>query len=85
MSQKENGVFPYEYVLDIFSGGLFNAPMFAAGESVQIEYVFDCPEFHKLREQYPVERVAGKGGDYERALRLGRPHRLSYEGHRRAL
>ncbi len=87
MPQKENGVFPYDYVLDIFSGGLFNAPVFAEGEPLKIEYVFDCPEFRKLREQYPIERVAGKGGDFERALRLCRwlaprlRHESNYDNH----
>ena len=87
MSQKENGVFPYDYVLDIFSGGLFNAPTFAAGEPLKIEYIFDCPEFHQLREQYPIEHVVGKGGDFERALRLCRwlaprlKHKSDYDNH----
>ena len=87
MSQKENGVFPYAYVLDIFSGGLFNALTLAQGEPVQIEYVFDCPEFQTLQDQYPIERVAGKGGDFERALRLCRwlaprlKHQSDYDNH----
>ena len=87
MAQKENGSFPYAYVLDVFSGGLFNAPVFAAGGSLKIEYVFDCPEFRQLREQYPIARVAGKGGDFERALRLCRwlaprlKHQGNFDGH----
>ena len=72
MAQKESEAFPYAYIQDIFSGGLFNAFTFTEGEALKIEYVFDCPEFQQLLEQYPIERVAGKGGDFERALRLCR-------------
>ena len=87
MASKENGTFPYAYVTDIFSGGIFNAPALAAGEPLQIAYVFDCPEFAQLRERYPVERVAGTGGDFERALRLCRwlaprlKHKGDYDNH----
>ncbi len=83
MKQKEL----YTYLLDILSGGLFNAQKLAVGEPINIEYVFDCPEFQKLREQYPIERVAGKGGDFERALRLCRwlaprlKHKSDYDNH----
>ena len=78
----------YTYLLETFSGVLFNAPMFAGGgEPLKIEYIFDCPEFQTLRERYPVERVAGKGGDFERALRLCRwlaprlKHESNYDNH----
>ncbi len=87
MAKNENGVFPYTYVLDIYSGELFNAPVFDVGEALKIEYVFDCTEFQTLREQYPIERVAGKGGDFERALRLCRwlaprlKHESNYDNH----
>ena len=87
MAQKENGVFPYSYILDIFRGGLFNAQRLAQGEPLRIEYVFDCPEFRELRERYPIERAAGKGGDFERALRLCRylaprlKHQSDYDNH----
>lgn len=83
MTQKEL----YKYLSDIFCGEIFNAEKLAAGEPVKIEYVFDCPEFKKLREQYPIERVAGKGGDFERALRLCRwlaprlKHKSDYDNH----
>lgn len=87
MAQKENGSFQYSYVSDIFSGALFNAPVLAAGESLKIEYVFGCPEFRQLKEQYSIERVSGKGGDFERALRLCRwlaprlRHQSDYDNH----
>ena len=87
MSQKENGSFPYSYVTDIFSGELFNASELSEGEPLKIKYVFDCPEFMQLKQQYPIERVAGKGGDFERALRLCRwlaprlKHQSDYDNH----
>lgn len=87
MAKNENGVFPYSYVLDIFSGELFNALTLAQGNPLKIEYIFDCPEFQTLREQYPIEKVAGKGGDFERALRLCRwlaprlKHQSDYDNH----
>ena len=87
MAQKENGVFPYTYITDIFSGGLFNAAALAEGEPLTIDYVFDCPEFQQLRERYPIERAAGRGGDFERALRLCRylaprlKHQSDYDNH----
>lgn len=87
MAQKENGMFPYAYILDVFSGALFNAPTLATGESTKISYNFGCPEFQQLREQYPVEQIAGKGGDFERALRLCRwlaprlRHESDYDNH----
>ena len=82
MAHKDSGAFPYDYVLDIFSGALFNAQRLAPGETLKIEYVLDCPEYQKLREKYPLERAAGRGGDFERALRLCRwlAPRLKHEG-----
>lgn len=77
----------YNHLLDIFSGEIFNAKKLATGETVNIEYHFDCPEFNTLREQYPIERVAGQGGDFERALRLCRwlaprlKHQSDYDNH----
>lgn len=87
MFQYRVGLLSCKWSVAFFSGVLFNAPMFATGEPVQIEYVFDCPEFQQLREQYPIERVAGKGGDFERALRLCRwlaprlKHESNYDNH----
>lgn len=77
----------YSFLLDVFSGVLFHAIRLAEGETVRLEYRFDCPEFPQLRERYPIETVAGKGGDFERALRLCRwlaprlRHKSDYDNH----
>ena len=77
----------YSYLFDTFRGVLFNALQLAEGETIRLEYRFDCPEFQRLRESYPIEQVAGKGGDFERALRLCRwlaprlRHKSDYDNH----
>ena len=59
-------------LLDIYCGICFNQAIFEEGESVALSYAFDCPEFSQLKSRYPLEKVAGRGGDFERALRLCR-------------
>ena len=72
---------------DVYCGMRFNASQLAAGGPVTLEYRFNCPEFAQLKEQYPIEKVAGKGGDFERALRLCRwlaprlKHKSDYDNH----
>ena len=61
-----------ETLLNLYCGILFHAGSFEAGGEATFEYRFDCPEFEQLRAAYPIERVAGRGGDFERALRLCR-------------
>ncbi len=74
-------------LLDIYCGILFNAPQMVEGENIPMEYRFDCPEFSQLKEKYPIQKVAGKGGDFERALRLCRwlaprlKHQSDYDNH----
>ena len=87
MRKSEGGTVPYAYMQDVFGGMIFNAPALAAGEDIELEYRFDCPEFGTLRERYPIERIAGKGGDFQRALRLCRylaprlRHESDYDNH----
>lgn len=54
----------------IYSGILFHNQIFARGEEVSITYDLTCPQFAVLREKYGLERIAGKGGDFQRAKRL---------------
>lgn len=54
----------------IYSGILFHHQTFAPGGSAVITYDLQCPEFVQLREQYSLENIAGKGGDFARAKRL---------------
>ncbi|MCH5200375.1 MAG: hypothetical protein J1F60_05380 [Oscillospiraceae bacterium] len=59
-------------LLDIYCGILFNQPSFEEGEAVTLLYDFDCPEYSELKKRYPLKKTAGRGGDFEHALRLCR-------------
>lgn len=72
-------------LLQIFCGLLFDFQTFRRGEPFTCSFDFDHPIYGQLRARYPIERVAGKGGAFERALRLVRwlspklVHRGDYE------
>ena len=76
-----------EHLLNIYCGILFQANEFQEGQNVSISYWFDCPEFSELKEKYPIEKIAGKGSDFQRALRLCRwlaprlTHKSDYDNH----
>ena len=76
-----------EFFLDFYCGILLDSATFAPGTAAPHLYRFDCPEFGTLRERYPIERIAGKGGDFQRALRLCRylaprlRHESDYDNH----
>ena len=57
-----------ETLLNVYCGILFHAQSFEPGSDISFAYRFDCPEFGQLKAAYPIEKVAGKGGDFERAL-----------------
>ena len=57
-------------MLDIYSGILFHNQQFASGQTVQIQYEFDAPEFKTLNNRYDLEKTAGKGTDFMQAKRL---------------
>ena len=59
-----------EQMQDVFSGILFQHQEFEIGETVEIVYEFQCPEFAELREKYDLLKIAGKGSDFVRAKRL---------------
>ncbi len=59
-----------EIQLQIFSGILFHNQRFSAGKQESIQYTLDCPEFERLREDYDLLKIAGRGGDFARAKRL---------------
>lgn len=54
----------------VYSGILFHNQRFAAGNRERIRYDFSCPQFARLRQQYNLEAIAGKGSDFQRARRL---------------
>ena len=64
--QKENS----QYLLNVFSGILFNNQTFDEGNNDEIVYNFACPEFETLKEKYNLEEIAGKGSDFKKAKRL---------------
>lgn len=59
-----------QQMLDIYSGILFNHQEFDSGNTEEIIYEFDCPEFEELRNKYDLVKVAGKGSDFMKAKRL---------------
>ena len=69
MTQKEQKAVS-QLMLDIYSGILFNNRQFSEGDNREIVYSFDCPEFEVLKEKYNLEKIAGKGSDFQRAKRI---------------
>lgn len=59
-----------QQMLDVYRGILFNNQEFESGNSEEIIYEFDCPEFEELRNKYNLVEVAGNGSDFVRAKRL---------------
>lgn len=59
-----------QQMLDVYRGTLFNNQEFESGNSEEIIYEFDCPEFEELRNQYNLVEIAGNGSDFVRAKRL---------------
>lgn len=59
-----------QQMLDVYRGILFQHQAFENGNTEDIIYEFDCPEFEELRNQYGLLRIAGKGSDFTRAKRL---------------
>lgn len=55
---------------NVYRGILNNNPSFQPGETVSVEYRFDCPEYETLRERYHLAKIAGEGTDLQRGIRL---------------
>lgn len=68
--------------LEVYIGILFNAQSFETGQEVVCSYDFDSANYEELKSRYPISYVAGKGGDFERALRICRwlYSNLSHQG-----
>ena len=56
--------------LEVYSGILFNSRIFEKGQDVACSYDFNNAKYEELKLHYPIVQVAGKGGDFERALRI---------------
>lgn len=59
-----------QQMLDVYSGTLFHNQEFESGNTEEIIYEFDCPEYAELRNKYNLVKIAGKGSDFARAKRL---------------
>ncbi len=57
-------------MLNIYRGILFQNQEFDSGNTEDIVYEFDCPEFEELRNKYGLSEIAGKGNDFVRAKRI---------------
>lgn len=60
----------YQIVYDIYCGILKNNETFGIGRADKVEYHFDCPEYEELKQRYHLEKIAGKGSDFVRSVRL---------------
>ena len=56
--------------LEVYGGILFQSPIFETGQEVVCSYDFTNRNYEELKSRYPILQIAGKGGDFERALRL---------------
>ena len=76
-----------ETLYTIYRGILCNNQRFQPGKSVAVEYRMDCPEYAELLQKYSFEKIAGKGTDLQRAIRLLKylsprlTHSPWYDGH----
>ena len=59
-----------ETLYHIYRGILSNNRSFQQGVSAMVEYRMDCPEYAELLVKYPFAKIAGKGTDLQRAIRL---------------
>ena len=59
-----------ETLYNVYRGILRNNQSFQPGKSTAVEYRMDCPEYAELLQRYPFEKIAGKGTDLQRAIRL---------------
>lgn len=87
MTEQEN-LQVQRNLFDIYSGILFNNQEFAgSGETAEITYDFGCPEYKALIEKYGIDRIAGEGTAFDRAVRLLHwmaprlTHKPNYDSH----
>lgn len=86
MNRKEFAELQQQFY-DVYCGILFGSRVWQKGGEAATVCRFDCPEFAELRSRYSLERIAGGGGDFRRALRLCRyfaprlRHESMYDNH----
>ena len=59
-----------EVLYNVYRGILRNNRSFQPGKSTAVEYRMECPEYADLLKKYPFEKIAGKGTDLQRAIRV---------------
>lgn len=59
-----------EELYNVYRGILRNNRSFQPGKNTAVEYRIDCPEYADLLKKYPFEKIAGKGTDLQRAIRV---------------
>lgn len=57
-------------MINTYSGILFNYSNFQSDNQEEITYDFNCVEYKELIEKYQLDKIAGKGSEYNRARRL---------------
>ncbi len=61
-----------ETLLGVYCGILFNAPTFRAGETYECAFDFKNATYCTIKQEFSIESRAGRGSDFQRALRLNR-------------
>ncbi|MCH5156869.1 MAG: transglutaminase domain-containing protein [Clostridiales bacterium] len=56
--------------LEVYCGILFTAPTFEKGQKVDCFYDFTNSKYDELKSHYHIVQIGGKGGDFQRALRI---------------
>ena len=86
MNKKETKEY-FETLTNLYAGILFNYKAFNKGQDSKIEYDFDCPKYKELIQKYGIDVIAGKGTDFQRAVRLLKwlsprlRHESNYDNH----
>lgn len=73
------------YIME--AGILYNNLEFANGEDIEITYDFSDDDYAVLKEKYNLEKIAGDGSEFEKAMRLMNEfsprltHKSDYDNH----
>ncbi len=58
------------FLLNVYKGILLNNPLPDIETDKVINYEFDLKNFEILKEKYNISKIAGKGSDFERSIRI---------------
>lgn len=73
------------YIME--AGILYNNSEFRDGKNIEIIYDFSSDDYAVLKEKYDIEKIAGDGSEFEKALRLMNEfaprlkHKSDYDNH----